>query len=202
MVPVRGVCRFGPLSSAPVGVSLLSGFPILQVWVPPGSRAKVGEAPVCVRVPRPPARPRRRRCASDTPASLGGPDGPSARGHARYLPPGPFVSVPILPGPGVDAPAAWVPPPPWCHSRSLGLPPSPALMSAPLLGVLAPPRLGVTAPLLGCSPPNPPPRARGRAACSRDPPPCSSSRAGVRPRVSPRSWVLTSACSPGCGFSF
>lgn len=189
-----------PLSSAPVGVSLLSGFPI-QVWVPPGSCAKVGEAPVCVRVPRPPARPRRRRCAGDTPASLGGSDGPSARGHARYLPSRPLCvrANSSRPGRGrsgcVGASSALVSQPlSWSA-------PQPRLDVSPSLGDARPPRLGVTAPLLGCSPPNPP-RARGRAACSLDPPPCSSSRAGVRPRVSPRAWVLASACSPGCGFSF
>ena len=47
MVPVRGVCMcVWPLLSAPVGVSLLSGFTVLQVWVLRGSCAKVGEAPV------------------------------------------------------------------------------------------------------------------------------------------------------------
>lgn len=175
MVPVRGVCMcVWPLSSAPVGVSFLSDFPVLQVWVLRGSCAKVGEALVCVRVPRPPTRPRRRRCVGDTPASLVGVRRPE-RAWTREM----------------SALAA-----PLCRCRFFPARAwTPRLCGCPL-------RLGVTAPLLGCSPPPHPPRARGRAACSRDRPPCSSARAGVRPLVSPRAWVLVSAWSPGCEFSF
>lgn len=153
-------------------------FPYSSVCVPPGSRAKVGEAPVCVRVPRPPARPRRRRCARVTPPPQpwGSRLTRARDGHAGISLPAPLCPCQFFPA------RAWT-----LRLRldcllRLGVTalswtaPSPALMSAPLGGA-RPPRLGVTAPLLGCSPPNPP--ARGRAACSRDPPPCSGSRGCV-----------------------
>lgn len=188
-----------PVSGAVVGPSRCVSFCLdflffKKLWIPPGKYISVRrwEKPLCVRVPH--GRPRAltnvaRRCASDTPLTAGVPTA-DARGHARYLPPGPFVSVPILPGPGVDAPAAWVPPPPWCHSRSLGLPPSPRLDVSPSLGVLA--------PALVCSALSwvlAPPPARVAAPPPRDPPPCSSSRAGavlaVSPLLGPHECVLS-----------
>lgn len=119
------------------------------------------------------------------PLALGGSAGPSARGHARCLPSRPLCVSADSSRPGRGRPGC------------VGAPS--ALVSQPLSW--------------GCSPPAPPwcqllswgarPPARAwLRVCSRDPPPCSSALVGVRPRVSPRAWVLASACSPGCGLSF
>lgn len=104
----------------------MSDVPLQQAWGPPGVCARMGVAPLCAH----PLAARAPLLLRVTPLLGEGSPGPRARARTRVSPPGPFVSVRVLPSHGVGAPGPCGCPPVVSLTPSGGCA-SPAFAAAP-----------------------------------------------------------------------